>query len=51
MHRGSGLKDAPRLSNILDMDSLLHANVLKKVGKQHFNFIFDSQSGQIIVGI
>lgn len=27
---GFGLKDATRASNILDMDSLLHANILKK---------------------
>lgn len=47
VHRGFGLKDATRLSNILDMNSLLHANVLKKLKKKCFNFIFDFHSGDI----
>lgn len=33
VHRGFGLKDATRLSNIFDMDSLLHANALRKAEK------------------
>lgn len=35
MHRGFGLKDATRLSNILDMDSLLNANVKKLKKKKN----------------
>lgn len=43
VHRGFERKDATRLSIILDMDSLLHANVLKKAERNisilYLNFI------------
>lgn len=45
MQRGFELKDATRLSNILDMNSLLHG------GREGLRLILDFHSGQMCNGI